>query len=213
VIWRDDAWALIRDCPNLIFMLVTKRPQLIGKMLPDFWPEIAGRVWLLTTVENQEETDRRVPALLRAFAYGPRPAVMGVSCEPLLGPVDLRKIVLRRDGQVPNALSSTLGDYIRPLAGNFRDLPRLNWVIAGGESGDEARPMHPDWLVSLCQQCEEAGVPFHFKQWGEFLPDQIGAEDARSIRLPIGHVEFKRVGKKLAGRRLFGVEHLGFPDA
>ncbi len=62
--WRLDAWRLIRDCPDLIFILVTKRPQLIERMLPPFWNDIADRVWLLTTVENQEEADRRVPALL-----------------------------------------------------------------------------------------------------------------------------------------------------
>lgn len=164
VVWRDEAWQLIRESPGLIFILLTKRPQNIAAMLPPFWDEIAERVWLMTTTENQEEADRRVPALLASCQGRARPAVFGLSCEPLLGSIDLDTIYLRRDGQRPNPLSQQLGDYIRPLIGNFTDSARIGWVIAGGESGKEARPMDEVAAIRLAGQCAAAGVPFHGKQ-------------------------------------------------
>lgn len=239
VVWRDEAWDLIRQSPGLIFMLLTKRPQNIAKMLPPFWDEIAERVWLLTTVENQEEAERRVPALLASCVYKTRPAVFGLSCEPMLGPVDLRTIELRHTGQRPNDLSNKLGDYIQPLTGNFTDSPTINWVICGGESGKEARPMHPAWPRQLRDQCAAARVAFHFKQWGEWAPHRprpggdLGG-DVRAGRVttvhPTGQTEEEvfhqtggrntipgttyvgRVGKARAGHLLDGVEHMGVPD-
>lgn len=224
VVWRDEAWALFRDCPDLIFILVTKRPQLIAGMLPPFWSEIAERVWLLTTAENQEEADRRIPHLL-ASCYGlVRPAVFGVSVEPMLGPVSLDTIYLRRDGHPSNFLSQRLGDYCRPLIGNFTDSTRIGWVIVGGESGKHARPMDTRWARALCDECIQAGVPFHFKQWGEFVgaTGQIGmfaycqngdtiATSAKTVDLGDG-VLAELVGKRRAGRLLDGQEHLAFPE-
>lgn len=146
--WRVDLWTLIHDTPHLDWLLLTKRPQNIQRMLPPFgkpawpWPN----VWLGMTVENQAEADRRIPHLLAV------PAVRRfLSCEPLLGPVDLRQW-WRND--VPG------GSYMH---GNG-----LHWIIAGGESGPKARASHPDWFRSLRDQCEAAGVPFFFKQWGEW---------------------------------------------
>jgi protein gp37 len=250
VVWRDDAWALIRDCPNLIFMLVTKRPQLIGRMLPDFWPEIAGRVWLLTTVENQEEADRRVPALLSVTKTHDPPAVFGLSCEPLLGEIDLEiawhgescigEIECWGDcgwcsaGFPPlhNCRSDRQSEAVRE-----RGSSGIDWVIVGGESGDEARPMHPWWVERLKDQCASHGVPFHFKQWGEWSPDRPAGycavsskryshemksifADGRPYRSdqPDGWlredcVSMYRGGKNKTGRLLDGQEHLAFPDA
>ena len=165
VVWRDDAWELIRQSPHLIFMLVTKRPQLIGRYLPPFWDEIAERVWLLTTAENQEEANRRIPALVQSCAHRARAAVYGVSCEPLLGPIDL-------------------GEWLDPLSGTdpFRgDEVLLDWVIVGGESGKHARPPHPDWVRCLRDQCAAAGVPYHFKQWGEWLPGEAYTEERAGV--------------------------------
>ena len=124
----------------------------------------------------------------------PGPAVKGLSIEPMLGPISLR------------------------------DLLHLDWVIVGGESGPNARPMHPDWAQSLRDQCQAAGVPFLFKQWGEWLPavsEDTGEglvmwpEDGRDLeqdfsewgRHPIRNLpgqEMWRVGKKRAGRFLAG---------
>lgn len=117
---------------------------------PDAWPY--PNVWLGVSVEDQHWADIRIPALLETPA-----AVRFLSCEPLLGPVDLQR-----------AVSS---DHAVHLSG------AIDWVIAGGESGPNARPMHPDWARTLRDQCVAAGVSFHFKQHGEWLP---GSSDTRT---------------------------------
>jgi protein gp37 len=142
--WRADLFDLIEATPALTWMVLTKRIGNVGAMaMPD-------NVWLGSTVVNQEEADRDIPKLLRI-----RAPVRFLSCEPLLGPLNLCA-------------------YLR----------ELQWVIVGGESGAGARPMDPEWPVSIRDQCEGFKVPFHFKQWG---PRGIRAE-------------------------LHGREHFAFPD-
>ena len=175
---------LIDSTPNLVWMLLTKRPENILKMWPT-WPKgfpsdgsgghgsgsrYLKNVWIGTTVENQEQADKRIPELLKCRDLAP---VLFLSCEPLLGPVEFSDVSKRSD------CVSQLGQ------------PALNgigWLICGGESGKNARPMNPQWALSMRDQCKAAGVSFHFKQWGEF--------DA----------EGNRVGKKQAGRLLDGKE-------
>jgi len=98
----------------------------------------------------------------------------------------------------------------------WEDTPSLDWVIAGGESGPGARPMHPDWARSLRDQCAAAGVPFFFKQWGEWLPDRQSFDPEPYWRASTGHrfpdgSVAARVGKSRAGRLLDGREHSEFP--
>jgi len=210
----------------------TTEGDLIGRPA---WPRRPlPNVWLGVSVEDQRSADERIPDLLATSA-----AVRFLSCEPLLAPLNLRKIVLRRDGQAPTKLSNRLGDYVQPLAGNFTDSPRIGWVIAGGESGPRARPMHPDWARDLRDQCAEAGVPFFFKQWGDWLPGEVFTEVRDGVtrgglsRFPDGPegetfpgkpshwwgdaatftpgLISVRVGKGVAGRRLDGVEHSAMP--
>lgn len=203
--WRNDLWSLIAKTPNLDWLLLTKRPQNIANMLPvpfDF-EKLYPNVWLGTTVENQEEAARRLPHLLSVPAK-----VHFVSCEPLLGEVRLDRVSIRDDSVVYGAEAPALA--------------LISWVICGGESGKGARPMHPDWARSLRDQCKAAGVPFHFKQHGEWVPLQAGEgywpSDADTcIRLlsdgsrsPDGW-PMQRVGKKFAGRLLDGVTHDEFP--
>jgi len=217
--WRADLWLLIKSTPHLDWLLLTKRPQNIAKMLPDVWGTGWPNVWLGTTAENQAEADRRIPHLLAAPA-----AVRFISAEPLLGPIDLTTIWLRRDGERPTELSHRLGDYVRPLTGNFRDSPRLGWIIVGGESGRGARPMHPDWARAIRDQCAAAGVPFFFKQWGAWGPADSGTPiqpDGRpasaSMDFPYvcraaGTAWMREVGKARAGRLLDGREHNAMPE-
>ena len=156
------------------------------------WP--LPNVWLGVSVENQEAADERIPLLLETPA-----AVRWISAEPLLGPVDLT-LWFDCDGYTGCADDGIKG---------------LHWVVAGGESGQNARPMHPDWARSLRDQCNEAGVAFLFKQWGEYAPtERTMTEVARSEqkhvpvphsvkqRLPVALLD--RVGKKAAGRILDG---------
>ena len=161
--WRADLLALIRDTPNLDWLLLTKRIGNVGNMLPvpfDF-DRLYANVWLGATVVNQEEADRDIPKLLATPAR-----VRFLSMEPLLGPVDLAHYLTenrwRADGSV-----TTRG--IVPGT-------RLDWVIAGGESGPGARPSHPDWYRALAGQCRAAGVPFFMKQMGG-ARDKRGAMD------------------------------------
>ena len=149
------------------------------------WP--LPNVWVGVTVEDQERADLRVPALL-----GTPAAVRFLSCEPMLGPVDLRRAI------EPN--------FAR---GGWRDLSRLHWVIAGGESGRGARPMHPDWARSLRDQCTSAGIAFHFKQWGEWVTEEQSPADITLPSISWRHLgehqpSVYRVGKKAAGRELDG---------
>jgi protein gp37 len=144
---RLNLWDLIRDTPTLEWLLLTKRPENFAAMLPwrtKPWPN----VWLGVSAEDQQRADERIPLLLQAPA-----AIRFLSCEPLLGPIELSNVSGWR--------------------GAARWLGRMNlgpdaisWVIVGGESGPKHRPFSADWARSLRDQCQAAGVAFHFKQVG-----------------------------------------------
>lgn len=224
--WRHDLWHYIALTPNLDWLLLTKRPQNIEKMLPDAgtgvkpWGQGWPNVWLGTTVENQGEADRRIPHLLAVPA-----AVRFLSCEPLLGPVDLYNgdPDPRLGGH--KATHTFLGEWWEP-GDNLRGPARrgVDWVICGGESGPKARPMHPDWARSLRDQCQAAGVPFFFKQWGEWLPIDLEGQRGHPIddnshcRITVtGHKDaggwpMSRVGKARAERALPDGEWNKFPS-
>lgn len=133
------------------------------------WP--LPNVWLGVSVETQQWADVRVPHLVETPA-----AVRFLSCEPLLGPVDLTRLTMvkpeppYKPGVYLNALSGHIIGPDELIDG------RLNWVIAGGESGPDARPMAADWARRLRDDCSHAGVPFHFKQWGGRTPKAGGRE-------------------------------------
>mgnify|MGYP003388684612 CR=1 FL=1 len=155
--WRADFFDLIDATPNLDWLLLTKRIGNVTPMLKAMGREcLPVHVWLGATIVNQEEADRDIPKLLSTPAV-----VRFLSCEPLLGPLDWIAPVARWQQQTPIA-GKTHIPWWHPL---------IDWIIAGGESGPGARPMHPEWARSLRDQCAAAGVAFHFKQWGEWLPD------------------------------------------
>ena len=201
--WRRDLFDLIEATPDLDWLLLTKRVGNVRRMMFDLGYDdvpMPENVWLGATICNQEEANRDIPKLLDIPVN-----IRFLSMEPLLGPVDLGIIWLRRDGERGTDLSNRLGDYVRPLHGNFIGSPLIHWVIVGGESGAKARPMNPEWVISLRDQCEAPGTAFLFKQWGEFMPVEI--EDS------VTHtgIEYRRTGKAKAGRRLHGRTHDGFP--
>lgn len=191
--WRDDLWRLIEATPNLDWLLLTKRPGNIANMLPvpfDF-ARLYPNVWLGCTVVNQAEADRDIPKLLKLDA-----AVRFLSMEPLLGLVDL-SIGLGCTCESDERCFGTCDYYRSGVSPN-----RLDWVICGGESGPSARPMHPGWARSLRNQCQAAGVAFHFKQWGDWHADALLSTDLSGNCPPLK----MKVGKKVAGRLLDGRE-------
>jgi protein gp37 len=138
---RQKLWELIDRTPNLDWLLLTKRPELVKTLAPwgNDWP---ANVWLGTTIENQEWAEKRLPYLFDVPAK-----VRFVSAEPLLGPIDLTTCI--------------------PAAGPSP----LHWIIAGGETGHGASPSHPDWFRGLRDYSTDRGIAFFFKQWGVWGPD------------------------------------------
>lgn len=173
---RDRLWMLIERTPHLDWLLLTKRPQLAPLLAPwaDKWPT---HVWLGTTVENQRFADQRIPFLLKIPCR-----YRFLSCEPLLGPIELS-----------------------------RWIDALHWVIAGGESGPHARPTHPNWIRSLRDQCSTARVAFHFKQWGNLSPQETGEIGHDGSITSFVRMSKKRAGRMLDGRTWDELPH-GYSD-
>lgn len=142
-----------------------------------------SNVWLGTSVEDQKWADIRIPLL-----EGTPAAVRFLSLEPLLGPVDLSAWVM------PHSAECKASDEPPWCVCSPPVFERIGWVIVGGESGPGARAMNPNWVRSLREQCVAAGIPFHFKQWGEWAPAEVDTE-FNSVT---------RVGKRSAGRVLDG---------
>ena len=184
------------------------------------WRLPLPNVWLGVSVEDQRRADERIPDLLETPA-----TIRFISAEPLLGPVDLEHIEYY-PGFLKNALTG------KEQGGHCPDGPGLDWVIVGGESGPNARPMHPDWARSLRDQCADAGVPFLFKQWGNWHPSRDHDDVGCSASPPAIHVSGRfetrptevlelllepgwepvcLLGKKRAGRLLDGIQHDGVP--
>lgn len=146
-----SVFRVMRDAPQHVFQVLTKRAERMRDFCTVYYPFPLPNVWLGVSVEDQSAANERIPLLLDTPA-----AVRWISAEPLLGPVDL---------VVPFA-----GAKVNSARGARPGIPPLDWVVVGGESGPNARPMHPQWARGLRDQCAAAGVPFLFKQWGEWAP-------------------------------------------
>jgi len=225
----DRVFAVMALCPQHTFQCLTKRAERMKEYV--CWrsvePDMANRydrgqkidgsgyienhicgftgcrwplpnVWLGVTAENQGMADKRIPILLDTPA-----AVRFVSCEPMLGAIDLDRSIggtLWIGGQRGCAGTHRHRDCPHPHHHHDnRCKPGLDWVIAGGESGPGARPMRPDWIRDLRDQCKAAGVPFLFKQWGDSIASGAVAAEYR-------------VKEKKGGRMLDGVLHDAYPE-
>ncbi len=231
-LWAYMAWAYQHT-----FQILTKRPERMHKVLNDSgfhlemtrqfsnfkqaerpagpWP--LPNVWLGVTTGDQEQANKRIPWLLRTPA-----AKRFISYEPALGPLRLWKLTS------PDYYNNSIGYETYPLIGMQavpdNDWPhqKLDWVIAGGESGVSARPAHPQWFRDVRDQCVEAGVPFFFKQWGQWAP--WTPENNAHIKGTVVYPDIQtgkdgpangnpmvRVGKHKAGALLDGQEWKQFP--
>lgn len=190
--WHMRIWSVMHDTPRHTYQILTKRADVMEQKV-EWLNQVYGmlpNVWLGVSVENQQCADERIPHLLETPA-----AIRFLSCEPLLGPVDLNKReYLCKDWRK----GVTIGIY-------------LDWVIVGGESGPGARPMRPDWARQLRDQCQETETAFFFKQWGELLDVDLAIKmglidtytDTKKL-INIDGKYYAKVGKPLAGRLLDG---------
>ncbi len=223
----DSIFTVVDQCPQHQFLFLTKRPENMKAYFDSRQSFLFPNVWLGVTICNQAEANEKIPLLLKVPA-----AVRFVSIEPMLGPVDLTDII---DEETEN-----YEDYINALDCDVSakdDLKyngnTLDWVICGGESGPGARPMYPDWVRSLRDQCKAADVPFLFKQWGEYTPDTAWVRpkkiEPHQVRYVYSDGQFREIGKcqliegrydfvlmhkagkHRAGRTLDGVIHDEYP--
>lgn len=229
-VMNDDYFAIDVEERAQQLYATTKDPQPVFRFS---WP--LSNVWMGVSVEDQPNADARIPELLMTPA-----AVRWLSCEPLLGPVDLSRWIKPIEVICPEGTSQKTADILLKLArANFGDELSLDWIVAGGESGQGARPTHPGWIRHIRDQVVRAGVPFHFKQWGDWRPvTPVGAplEDAEQPRnCDVCCIELDgeiaamtrqayrrdpdvtgwwmaRVGKRLAGRLLDGRTWDEWPD-
>lgn len=240
-----DFLGVCKDTPNLDKLLLTKRIGNVLRRLQeaaDHLEHIAGQaaaelrawilawldgrppldVWLGCTVVNQEEADRDIPKLLKV------PAILHfLSLEPLLERVVLRPEWLERswpycDAGFARGRPSMDADYCGRCGGHRTDPIHVDpervvgWVIVGGESTKEGRPMNPSWARQLRAQCEEVGVPFHFKQWGQHAPREDGRPAPGESPAVLHFVEehgmtYASIGAEKAGRELDGQVLAAFP--
>jgi protein gp37 len=182
----DAVFAVMALCPQHTFQVLTKqadrmlrwfdvvfdnrehavaqqmaniRPQECA-LIPD-WP--LPNVWLGVSTENQSEAEHRIDKLMLTPA-----AIRFISYEPALGPLDIRNWLQPSSSLPGKHVRLSPGHWIVDKDGAHLFWRGLDWVIAGGESGREARPSHPDWFRSVLYQCAAVGVPYFFKQWGAY---------------------------------------------
>lgn len=205
----DRVFMIMATAKQHTYILLTKRPE---RMLADI-QNIADQaeiplsnlvppenVWLGVTAENQEMADMRIPVLLQIPA-----AVRFVSVEPMLGPVDVADHLPFK------------GREMDSYHGEWRNVDRkgIDWIICGGESGPKARPMHPDWVRALRDQCMACETPFFFKHWGEWITAEHFSVDVdlpEKCLLDADVRVYFKVGKNKAGRILDGREWNEFPE-
>jgi len=177
--WISAVWGTMQKCPQHTFFLLTKRPERFLKLTPPL--PILSNVWFGVSVEDQPTADERIQILLQIPA-----AHHFISIEPMIGPVDLHY-------WLPDLIARAIGKTIDI------DVTEsvLTWCIVGAETGPHARPLHPDWVRSIRDQCQAAGVPFFFKSWGDGIEQGCGLKGH-----PMHDAGWSRKGHLLDGKEL-----------
>lgn len=175
--FRDQAWDIMRRCPQHTFQILTKRPERIKNKLPDDWGNGWNNVWLGTSIGTHDAACIRVPLLLRVPSK-----IRFLSCEPLTHSINLGNLDAELAGDPEyiqiNCLNGNHNDMGRP----WYDVPNIDWIIIGGESGNENgkyryRECKIEWIESIIEQCKSAGVPVFVKQLGTYLSKQLKLKD------------------------------------
>jgi protein gp37 len=172
--WRDEAWKIIKNTPQHTYQILTKRPENIAARLPSDWGEGYENVWLGVSVEHQDAANERIESLLYVKAK-----TRFLSIEPLLSEVDLTRI---SETQFSAGTDCLRGRRHRLFSEN-KPMPKVDWVIVGGESGNingkyKYRPCELDWIRAIVGQCEGANVPVFVKQFGTHLAKEMNLKDA-----------------------------------
>lgn len=209
---RDEAWEIVKATPHLTYQILTKRPENIPARLPKDWDEGYPNVILMVTAEDQAMANLRIPQLLKIPAR-----LRGVSIEPMLGFVNLKQIM--GDHVWFDVLGKSRFDYGSDGYGVAAPMiPGIDWVIVGGETGVQARPLDIRWVETIRNQCIIGNIPFFFKSWGEWWPkehvDYLGKTSSLpdiSICKGINQEGFYRIGRNNSGRLLDGEEWSQFP--
>lgn len=233
--WRVELFELIKNTPNLDWLLLTKRIGNVETLAPRLWIRdgFPKNVWLGISVVNQAEADRDIYKLMKIPA-----TVRFLSMEPLLEAVDINGFIPKPKWWKYHPVECRHGHDYCPIC-DANPERGIDWVIVGGESGIGARAMHPQWVKGLRDQCASSGIPFLFKQWGEWAPvgrkkingfsnphqgyihhtlpsgqlprseDGFGYGDATLEKLGCAYIA--KLGKKEAGRLLDGITHDGYP--
>jgi protein gp37 len=186
--------------PQHVFQILTKRPRRMASLLnkwiqvlePPFFGRPLENVWLGVSVEDQKWAEQRIPLLLNTPAQ-----VRFLSCEPLLGAVDLTRWLFADDGGALVQFARRLKLISRGQWTGRGEQPAIHWVIVGGESGANHRVMEADWVREIRDQCVRSRVPFFFKQWGGRTSKAGGRElDGRLWdEMPIENLAAKYEGR------------------
>lgn len=236
------AIGMMQTCNNHTFLVLTKRPKRMAAIIDQWFDayrseglsveQVLPNVWLGVTAENEATANIRIPVLLSIPA-----AKHWVSLEPMLGPIDVKPYLYEQAGFECEAVTDDKAadfDMVFQAKGeepiqmpvrmtNPYTIPALDWVVLGGETGPGARPMHPDWVRKVRDDCVAAGIDYFFKGWGAFTPESDGGWKNQYVVSALrdgGHWHVDdigkhgiqpcalmwKVGKKAAGRLLDGRE-------
>jgi protein gp37 len=233
----DAVFRVMNDLEQHTYIILTKRPDRMkaffewkqdNSLFITWQPK--SNIWLGVSIEDQKTADERIETFVKIQC-----PVRFLSCEPLLGPINLNHCSpwINQNTGTEIAWVDCLDSH--PIGSPNK--PFIDWVIVGGESGKNARPMHPNWVRSLKDQCEESNIPFFFKQWGEWMPDREftsiqeisddptvhkqeislikknGIHDNRILLDGVTEPLYRmvKVGKKKSGNTLDGRQYLEFP--
>jgi protein gp37 len=175
--FRDEIWAIIRQCPEYTFQVLTKRIELVRERLPADWGDGYSNVWLGCTVENQEYVNIRVPQLLSIPA-----AVHFVSYEPALGAAQFSHIDAELAGHPDYIQINALTGEHTDMGRRYGEVPKLDWIIVGGESGNDKgkwryRKARLEWYEDVVRECKRSDTPVFMKQMGTWISKELKLHD------------------------------------